>query len=218
MTRLLASLTSLSPLALGDDAKRLIDAGADALHVDIGDGHFVPFITYGPALAAALADQFDAAVEVHLMVDDPETWIREIVGSRSRVARIWFHIESTRHPWRVASLVQRFDIQAGVALNGITPIAVLERLGSSVDAVNVLATDHDFAGDELLGGTAERVRAVRAVVGRTTTIQVDGGVSANSAAELVRAGADELVVGRAICGQQDWSAAVAKLRQVVAVQ
>ncbi len=218
MTRLLASLTSLSPLALGDDAKRLIDAGADALHVDIGDGHFVPFITYGPALAAALADQFDAAVEVHLMVDDPETWIREIVGSRSRVARIWFHIESTRHPWRVASLVQRFDIQAGVALNGITPIAVLERLGSSVDAVNVLATDHDFAGDELLGGTAERVRAVRAVVGRTTTIQVDGGVSANSAAELVRAGADELVVGRAICGQQDWSAAVAELRQVVAVQ
>jgi len=218
VTRLLASLTSLSPLALGDDAKRLIDAGADALHVDIGDGHFVPFITYGPALAAALADQFDAAVEVHLMVDDPETWIREIVGSRSRVARIWFHIESTRHPWRVASLVQRFDIQAGVALNGITPIAVLERLGSSVDAVNVLATDHDFAGDELLGGTAERVRAVRAVVGRTTTIQVDGGVSANSAAELVRAGADELVVGRAICGQQDWSAAVAELRQVVAVQ
>ena len=218
MTRLLASLTSLSPLALGDDAKRLIDAGADALHVDIGDGHFVPFITYGPALAAALADQFDAAVEVHLMVDDPETWIREIVGSRSRVARIWFHIESTRHPWRVASLVRRFDIQAGVALNPVTPINMLERLGSSVDAVNVLATDHDFAGDQLLAGTAERVRAVRAVVGSTTTIQVDGGVSANSAAELVRAGADELVVGRAICGQQDWSAAVAELRQVVAVQ
>ncbi len=218
MTRLLASLTSLSPLALGHDARRLIEAGVDALHVDIGDGHFVPFITFGPALAAALADSLDGTIEVHLMVDDPETWIREIVGSRSRVARIWFHIESTRHPWRVASLVQRFDIQAGVALNGITPIAVLERLGSSVDAVNVLATDHDFAGDELLGGTAERVRAVRAVVGRTTTIQVDGGVSANSAAELVRAGADELVVGRAICGQQDWSAAVAELRQVVAVQ
>ena len=216
MTRLLASLTSLSPLALGDDARRLIDAGADALHVDIGDGHFVPFITFGPTRVAALADHLDAAIEVHLMVDEPEAWIREI--ARSRVARIWFHIESTRHPWRVASLVRRFDIQAGVALNPVTPIAVLERLGSSVDAVNVLATDHDFAGDQLLGGTAERVRAVRAVVGSRTTIQVDGGVSANSAAELVRAGADELVVGRAICGQQDWSAAVAELRQVVAVQ
>jgi len=218
VTRLLASLTSLSPLALGDDARRLIDAGADALHVDIGDGHFVPFMTFGPALVAALADHMDAAVEVHLMVDDPEAWIREILGSRSRVARIWFHIESTRHPWRVASLVRRFDIQAGVALNPVTPINMLERLGSSVDAVNVLATDHDFAGDQLLAGTAERVRAVRAVVGSTTTIQVDGGVSADSAAELVRAGADELVVGRAICRQQDWSAAVAELRQVVAVQ
>ena len=218
MTRLLASLTSLSPLALGDDARRLIDAGADALHVDIGDGHFVPFMTFGPTLVAALADHLEAAIEVHLMVDDPEAWIREIVGSRSRVARIWFHIESTRHPWRVASLVRRFDTQAGVALNAVTPVAVLERLGSSVDAVNVLATDHDFAGDQLLGGTAERVRAVRAVVGSTTTIQVDGGVSANSAAELARAGADELVVGRAICGQQDWPAAVAELRQVVAVQ
>jgi ribulose-phosphate 3-epimerase len=218
VTRLLASLTSLSPLALGDDARRLIDAGADALHVDIGDGHFVPFMTFGPALVAALADQLDAAIEVHLMVDEPEPWIREILGSRSRVARIWFHIESTRYPWRVASLVRRFDIQAGVALNPITPIAVLERLGSSVDAVNLLATDHDFAGDQLLDGTAERVRGVRAVVGSTTTIQVDGGVSADSAAELVRAGADELVVGRAICDQQDWSAAVAELRQVVAVR
>jgi ribulose-phosphate 3-epimerase len=87
-----------------------------------------------------------------------------------------------------------------------------------VDAVNLLATDHDFAGDQLLDGTAERVRGVRAVVGSTTTIQVDGGVSADSAAELVRAGADELVVGRAICDQQDWSAAVAELRQVVAVR
>jgi ribulose-phosphate 3-epimerase len=218
VTRLLASLTSLSPLALGDDARRLIDAGVDALHVDIGDGHFVPFITYGPALVAALADQFDAAIEVHLMVDDPEAWIREIVGSRSRVARIWFHIESTRHPWRVASLVRRFDIQAGVALDPVTPIAVLERLGSSVGAVNLLATDHDFVGDQLLGGTADRVRAARAVVGSATAIQVDGGVSANSAAELVRAGADELVVGRAICAQQDWSAAVAELRHMVAVQ
>jgi len=216
VTRLLASLTSLSPLALGDDARRLIEAGVDALHVDIGDGHFVPFITFGPALAAALADSLDGTIEVHLMVDDPETWIREI--ARYRVARIWFHIESTRHPWRVASLVRHFAIQAGIALNPITPIAVLERLGSSVDAINLLATDHDFAGDQLLGGTGERVRAVRAVVGSRTTIQVDGGVSANSAAELVRAGAGELVIGRAVCSQPDWFAAVAELRQVVAVQ
>ncbi len=213
--RLLASLTSLSPLALGDDARHLIEAGVDGIHVDIGDGHFVPFLTFGPTLVSSLADSLDARIEVHLMVDDPEAWISEI--AKLRVARVWFHLEATRHPWRVASLIRGAGMQAGLAVNAVTPIAVLQTLGRAVDAVNLLGTDHDFRrGDPQLDGTIERVREARAILGQATRLEVDGGVDGTNAAALVRAGADDLVVGRAICGRPDWTSAVRELRVSIA--
>ncbi len=216
-TRLLASLTSLSPLALGNDAHRLLEAGVDALHIDIGDGHFVPFMTYGLSLAVALADATDAEIEVHLMVDEPEAWIAELTGHR--IARVWFHVEATRYPWRVASVIRGAGAQAGLALNPVTPITVLQMLGRSVDAINLLGVDHDFMrGDLLLEGTIERVRDAREILRGATRLEVDGGVDASNAAGLVRAGADELVVGRAICGRPNWISAVAELRAAVVDQ
>jgi ribulose-phosphate 3-epimerase len=213
--RLLASLTSLSPLALGDDARHLIEAGVDGIHVDIGDGHFVPFLTFGLTLISSLADSVEARIEVHLMVDDPEAWIAEV--AKLRVARVWFHLEATRHPWRVASLIRGAGMQAGLAVNAATPIAVLQTLGRAVDAVNLLGTDHDFrSGDPQLDGTIERVRAARAILGQAIRLEVDGGVDATNAAALVRAGADDLVVGRAICGRPDWTSAVQELRVSIA--
>lgn len=195
----------------------MLEAGVDALHIDIGDGHFVPFMTFGPTLAGALADAMDAEIEVHLMVDDPEAWIAEL--TRHRIARVWFHVEATRYPWRVASLIRGAGAQAGLALNPVTPVAVLQTLGRSVDAVNLLGVDHDFMrGDLLLDGTIERVRDAREILGRATRLEVDGGVDASNAAGLVRAGADELVVGRAICGRPDWTSAVTELRAAVADQ
>lgn len=212
--RLFASLTSLGALALGADARRLVAAGVDGLHVDISDGHFAPFLLFPPAVAWSLREELGVLVEAHLMVADPETYLRPL--AERGVRRIAFHVESTRYPWRVASLGRSLGVEIGAAFNLITSLEVLERLGDAVDYVNLLGADHDFAGDRLLSATPDRVRSARVLVAPGVRVQVDGAVDAESAASLVRAGADDLVVGRAICDAADWSAAVAELRERIA--
>ena len=151
--RIFASLTSLGSLAIGTAARRLVAAGVDGLHVDIADGHFAPFLLFPPAVAWELRDQLGVEVEAHLMVSDPESYIRPL--AERGIGRIAFHLESTRHPWRVASLGRNLGVEMGVAFNPMTSLEVLERLGDAVDYVNLLGADHDFArqfaGRECLG-------------------------------------------------------------------
>lgn len=211
---LFASLTSLGSLALGADARRLIAAGVDGLHVDIADGHFAPFLLFPPAVAWSLRDELGVVVEAHLMVSDPETYLRPL--AERGVRRIAFHVESTRHPWRVASLGRNLGVEIGAAFNPMTSLEILEGLGDAVDYVNLLGADHDFAGDHLLPATPDRVRAAQGLVATGVRVQVDGAVDAENAANLVRAGADDLVVGRAVCDATDWSAAVTELRAEIA--
>jgi len=212
--RLFASLTSLGALALGADARRLVAAGVDGLHVDIADGHFAPFLCFAPAVAWSLRDELGVHVEAHLMVTDPETYLRPL--AERGVRWIAFHVESTRHPWRVASLGRSLGVEIGAAFNPITSLDVLERLGDAVDYVNLLGADHDFAGDRLLPATPDRVRSARGFVAPGVRVQVDGAVDAENAATLVRAGADDLVVGRAVCDAANWSVAVAEIRAAIA--
>lgn len=212
--RLFASLTSLGGLALGADARRLVGAGVDGLHVDIADGHFAPFLLFPPAVAWSLRDELGVDVEAHMMVAEPEAYVRTL--AEHGIRRIAFHVESTRHPWRVASLGRSLGVEVGAAFNPMTSLEILERLGDAVDYVNLLGADHDFVGDRLLPATADRVRSARGFATSRVRVQVDGGVDAENAANLIRAGADDLVVGRAVCNTADWSAAVAELRKEIA--
>ena len=147
------------------------------------------------------------------MVENPEDYLRQL--AHCEIQRVAFHVESTRYPWRVASLGRSLGLEIGAALNPATPISVAVELGRAVDYVNLLSTDHDFDGDHLLDGTVERVRGARAQVPAGVRIQVDGAIARTNIAGLVAAGGDELVVGRAVCGCSDWTAAVADLRQAV---
>jgi ribulose-phosphate 3-epimerase len=153
-------------------------------------------------------------VEAHLMVSDPESYIRPL--AERGIRRIAFHMESTRHPWRVASLGRNLGVEMGVAFNPITSLEVLERLGDAIDYVNLLGADHDFAGDRLLPATANRVRSGRGFAADGVRVQVDGAVNAENAGSLISAGADDLVVGRAVCDAANWSAAVAAIRVAIA--
>jgi ribulose-phosphate 3-epimerase len=211
--RVLASIRSVDPLALGAACERLLEAGADGLHVDICDGVFVPELTVGPDVARALATRFGPVLDVHLMVMRPEDYLRVLADAGA--TRVSFHLEAASYPWRLASLARTLGLEAGIALNPVTPIPALEPVARAVDFVNLLTTELDFAGERRLPGALERVAAAHALLPSEVRVEVDGGVDAAAAADLVRAGADELVVGRAITGSGDWHAAVAGLRRAI---
>ena len=201
--RIFGSLTAADPAALGAAADRLIAHGVDGIHLDLGDGHFVPFLTFGVELVVALRRRLPTVVlDVHLMVDDPERYLVAIAAAH--VDRIAFHAESTHYPARVTAVARQHGISAvGIALNPGSPLSIVPAHRSGLAFVNLLTTEPDQAGECLLDGSAERVAGLRSIVGSDLPVMVDGGVTSANAGRLVAAGASELVVGRALAGSDD---------------
>jgi len=210
--RLLASIRPLDPLELGAGCERLLETGVDGLHVDLADGVFAPELTVGPEVVRALAARTAALLDVHLMVAGPEPYVRAV--AEAGATRVAFHLEAAPYPWRLASLARSLGLQVGVALNPATAVAALEPVAAAVDFVNLLTTELDLAGERLLPGATERVAAARRLLPPEVWIQVDGGVEADNAAGLVAAGADELVVGRALAGAADARALLAHRQSI----
>lgn len=211
---ILASLRSADPLAYGGVVERLRSAGIGAVHVDVADGRFVPYMTGSTDLAAAVsAAHPQLRVDVHLMTEAPEERIRDLAGSQ--VDRVAFHLEAERYPWRAMSLARQLGLEVGVAVNPATALVALDGVAGSADYVIILTTDPDFAGEPLLPGMVTRIRSARDLLGPSVPIVVDGGVSAETASDFITAGADRLVVGRAILEASDWSAAVSRLEAAV---
>lgn len=208
--RIYGSIRSVDPVELGASAERLIEAGVDGIHVDVADGVFVPELTFGPAVARALVARTGAVVEVHLMVVEPERYLREL--AEAGVARVSFHVEATRYPWRVCSLARSLGLVAGIAANPATPVAALADVAGAADFVNLLTTEPDFAGEQLLPGSEQRVASMTAELPPGRRLEVDGGVDVTTAAALVTAGAEDVVVGRAVTGSESWEQAVQSLR------
>ncbi|MBX6378744.1 MAG: ribulose-phosphate 3-epimerase [Clostridia bacterium] len=190
------------------------DAGADLLHLDVMDGHFVPNLTFGPMVVEAVRSLTRLPLDVHLMVDDPERFVPDF--ARAGADGITVHVEATRHLYRVLQGIRAAGCRAGVAFNPATPLDALDFVEEVLDLVLVLSVNPGFSGQAFLPSALTKLRQLsrrKEAAKATWVIEVDGGINADTAGPAVTAGAEVLVAGTAVFGQADVAAAVARLRQ-----
>jgi ribulose-phosphate 3-epimerase len=207
------SIIASDALALGAAAKRVEDGGADALHVDVMDGQFVPNITLGPWIVQALGRATSLPLDVHLMVDTPERYLETF--AKAGAAGLTVHAEATRHLHRTLQAIRALGKTAGVALNPATPIAALEEVVDDVDVVLVMSVNPGFSWQTFIPRSEAKIAAVRALLsarGSRARLQVDGGVDQANIGRLVSAGADTFVSGASVFGTPDPAAAIRALR------
>jgi ribulose-phosphate 3-epimerase len=200
---------------LGDEVARAEAAGADLIHVDVMDGHFVPNLTVGPAVVEALRRRTRLPLDVHLMVEAPDRYLEAFVEAGA--AMISVHVEVLPHLHRTIGRLRELGVSPGVAINPSTPVGALAEIAGELDHVLVMSVNPGFTGQTFISRSIPKVRAVRTLLaeaGSDAAIEVDGGVDRTNAAALVAAGASILVAGAALFHAPDLARATRELRDV----
>ncbi len=213
LPRVAASILFADFTRLGEEVMTAVRAGADWVHVDVMDHHYVPNLTVGPLVCEALRPLTGAPIDVHLMVKPVDVLVPAF--ARAGANLVTFHPEATDDVRRTAALVKEQGCKAGLALNAATPLDVLDGLLPDLDMVVVTSVNPGSGGQCFAPSALAKIRAVRERIsasGRAIVLEVDGGVTAENAAEMVSAGADVLVAGSALFGSGDYAAAVAALK------
>ena len=205
------SILSADFAALADDIQRVEAGGADLLHVDVMDGRFVPNLTIGPVVVAAIRKRTRLPLDVHLMIVEPERFVAEFVAAGADMVTV--HAEACPHLQRTLAQIRELGAKAGVALNPSTPPDALRYVLDDLDLVLIMSVNPVFGGQAFILGAHRKIREVKALLGdRPVEVSVDGGVKAGFAKSLVQDGATTLVAGSAIFGAADPAAAVRALR------
>ena len=215
MTPLIApSILSADFARLGEDVTAVLDAGADIVHFDVMDNHFVPNLTIGPLICEALRKHgIEAPIDVHLMVEPVDRIIPDFAAAGA--SYITFHPEASRHVDRSLALIRDEGCKAGLVFNPATPLSCLEHVIDKVDMVLIMSVNPGFGGQKFISSALDKLREARGIIeesGREIRLEIDGGVKVDNIGEIAAAGADTFVAGSAIFGSDDYATTIATMK------
>ncbi|MFC7442391.1 ribulose-phosphate 3-epimerase [Laceyella putida] len=214
MIKLAPSILSADFARLGDEIREVEQAGADWIHVDVMDGRFVPNITLGPLVVEAIRPHTRLPLDVHLMIAEPDRYIEAFVKSGADLVSV--HQEACPHLHRTIHHIKELGAKAGVVINPATPVSLIEPILPDVDLVLLMTVNPGFGGQAFIAGVLDKIRQVRRLLTERglshVEVEVDGGVNAETAAQVVKAGANVLVAGSAVFGKANRREAIAEIR------
>ena len=216
--RIAPSILSADFARLGEEVRAVAEAGADLVHFDVMDNHYVPNLTVGPVVCAALKPHSKLPLDVHLMVRPVDRIIPDFAKAGASI--ISFHPEASEHVDRTIALIREHGCKAGLVLNPATPLSVLDYTLEKLDLVLLMSVNPGFGGQQFIRSVLPKITEVRRRIdklGKDIWLEVDGGIKADNVAEVARAGADTFVAGSAIFGAKDYAATIKQMRQQLAV-
>ncbi|MED3624271.1 ribulose-phosphate 3-epimerase [Neobacillus thermocopriae] len=213
MVKIAPSILSADFSKLGEEILAVEKAGADYIHVDVMDGHFVPNITIGPLIVESIRPITKLPLDVHLMIENPDQYIEAF--AKAGADYITVHVEACRHLHRTIQIIKSFGVKAGVVLNPATPVESIQHIIGEVDMVLLMTVNPGFGGQKFIPEVLPKIKKVKELAeskGITIEIEVDGGVNPETAKQCIEAGATVLVAGSAIYNQEDYHKAISLIR------